>query len=301
MSDPRPENPWLRWGLLGAVMVATGIWWYLDPNPGAAEPAASATDGVEVVAGDAAQSASDPAAEAAAKKAEAERVAANQRRLGAERKSRHDRRKARRSSRSKASKKGKERSKSAKVEVTSDKAPGVATPRGNGQEPASPDEKAELAAGSKSKSPAPTPPSGVPNRVGGEPSSTNAKLQQARGPPASANATPKIRHKVQGVRVLNYGKVFWSGTMDLSATIARIKAGKRHSHRNDGSVFGNRERRLPTKRRGYYREYVHPTEGIRGPGPQRLVVGQGGEWYYTPDHYESFIPLHTTTGRGARP
>lgn len=42
---------------------------------------------------------------------------------------------------------------------------------------------------------------------------------------------------------------------------------------------------------GYYTEYVHPTPGILGPGPQRIVVGQGGEMYYTADHYKTFIPF----------
>ncbi|MFN8482986.1 MAG: RHS repeat-associated core domain-containing protein [Anaerolineae bacterium] len=46
---------------------------------------------------------------------------------------------------------------------------------------------------------------------------------------------------------------------------------------------------LPAQRSGYYTEYVVPTPGYTGVGPQRLVVGQGGEAYYTPDHYQTFI------------
>ena len=38
-----------------------------------------------------------------------------------------------------------------------------------------------------------------------------------------------------------------------------------------------------------YKEYVVPNYGIRGPGPQRIVVGADGSWYYTPDHYDTFI------------
>jgi filamentous hemagglutinin len=62
-------------------------------------------------------------------------------------------------------------------------------------------------------------------------------------------------------------------------------------HVNDGSVFMNREGLLPEQPVGYYREYVHPTAGIDGPGRQRLVIGGGGETYYTPDHYKSFIRI----------
>lgn len=60
----------------------------------------------------------------------------------------------------------------------------------------------------------------------------------------------------------------------------------------DGVVFGNRERLLPIRKRGYYREYTVPTPGLTHRGVRRIVCG--GEprvpdaCYYTADHYESF-------------
>jgi filamentous hemagglutinin len=54
----------------------------------------------------------------------------------------------------------------------------------------------------------------------------------------------------------------------------------------------NREGLLPQQAAGYYQEFVHPTPGISGPGPQRIIVGQAGELFYTPDHYDSFVPLN---------
>jgi RHS repeat-associated protein len=78
---------------------------------------------------------------------------------------------------------------------------------------------------------------------------------------------------------------------ELRPTLDRINRGERFPHRNDGSIFGNREGRLPQRPYGYYREYVHPTPGVEGPGAQRLVIGQEGEIYYTPDHYRTFILL----------
>ncbi|MCY3821369.1 MAG: hypothetical protein OXH52_18780 [Gammaproteobacteria bacterium] len=57
-------------------------------------------------------------------------------------------------------------------------------------------------------------------------------------------------------------------------------------------MFRNEEGLLPTRPPGYYQEFVHPTPGISGAGPQRIVRGDAGELYYTPDHYESFIPLN---------
>lgn len=84
------------------------------------------------------------------------------------------------------------------------------------------------------------------------------------------------------------GQVVYRGAVELQSTLDRIARGERNSHRNDGTTFQNRERRLPTKPAGYYREYVHPTPGIAGPGPQRVILGRDGDAWYTPDHYQSF-------------
>lgn len=61
----------------------------------------------------------------------------------------------------------------------------------------------------------------------------------------------------------------------------------------DGSVFGNRERILPAKNRGYYREYTVRTLGERSRGARRIVCGgfvptTPDACYYTDDHYASF-------------
>ena len=69
----------------------------------------------------------------------------------------------------------------------------------------------------------------------------------------------------------------------------RINNGESYPHRNDGSIFENREGFLPLQEPNCYKEYVHPTQGINGPGPQRIIRGNGGEFYYTPDHYKIFI------------
>jgi filamentous hemagglutinin len=78
---------------------------------------------------------------------------------------------------------------------------------------------------------------------------------------------------------------------DIQPTIDRIAAGVGYPHRNDGTIFRNTEGLLPTQARGYYTEYVHPTPGISHAGPMRLVYGQAGEIYFTPDHYRSFYPI----------
>lgn len=71
-------------------------------------------------------------------------------------------------------------------------------------------------------------------------------------------------------------------------TLRLIKKGGPFPYRRDGVVFHNRERHLPGKPPGYYREYTVPTPGVRHRGARRLIVGQRGEVYYTSDHYRSF-------------
>jgi len=81
---------------------------------------------------------------------------------------------------------------------------------------------------------------------------------------------------------------------EARATLARIKAGGPFAYAKDGSVFGNREKRLPPHSRGYYREYTVTTPGARGRGARRIVAGASGdargagEYYYSDDHYNSF-------------
>lgn len=72
------------------------------------------------------------------------------------------------------------------------------------------------------------------------------------------------------------------------ATIDLIRKGGPYPYERDGLVFGNYEKRLPPRERGYYREYTVRTPGARGRGSRRIVAGRGGELYYTEDHYQTF-------------
>jgi ribonuclease T1 len=76
-------------------------------------------------------------------------------------------------------------------------------------------------------------------------------------------------------------------------TYALILRGGPFPYTKDGSVFGNRERVLPLKRRGYYREYTVDTPGARDRGARRIVCGGfrpsvPESCWYTGDHYASF-------------
>ena len=59
-------------------------------------------------------------------------------------------------------------------------------------------------------------------------------------------------------------------------------------YRQDGATFQHRERELPREPEGYYREYTVETPGSDDRGARRIVVGDGYEYYYTDDHYDSF-------------
>ncbi|POX43333.1 ribonuclease domain-containing protein [Streptomyces sp. Ru72] len=71
-------------------------------------------------------------------------------------------------------------------------------------------------------------------------------------------------------------------------TLALIDKGGPYPYAQDGAVFGNFEHRLPARPRGYYHEYTVPTPGAHDRGARRIVTGQGGETYYTDDHYDTF-------------
>ena len=72
-----------------------------------------------------------------------------------------------------------------------------------------------------------------------------------------------------------------------------IRAGGPFPYAKDGTTFGNRERLLPRRERGYYREYTVPTPGASNRGARRIVCGgvpvrQPEVCYYSDDHYASF-------------
>ena len=72
-----------------------------------------------------------------------------------------------------------------------------------------------------------------------------------------------------------------------------ILSGGPFPYSKDGTVFGNRERLLPSKTRGFYREYTVKTPGSRDRGARRIICGgkpptQPEACFYTDDHYASF-------------
>lgn len=80
---------------------------------------------------------------------------------------------------------------------------------------------------------------------------------------------------------------------EAQTTFQLILAGGPFPYQKDGTVFGNRERLLPPRERGHYREYTVKTPGARDRGARRIVCGgrpptRPEACYYTADHYNSF-------------
>ena len=74
--------------------------------------------------------------------------------------------------------------------------------------------------------------------------------------------------------------------------LARVRAGGPFRFERDGVTFGNRERQLPVRKRGFYHEYTVVTPGAHNRGARRIVCGGPPRvpevCYYTDDHYASF-------------
>ncbi len=123
------------------------------------------------------------------------------------------------------------------------------------------------------------------------PSATKKAAQASPRPPTKTPASNTIDGLiVRNVKIYDLdNNLVYKGDVDLEPTLDRIAKGISDSHRNDGSTFGNFERKLPSKPRGYYTEYVLRTPGLSGVGPQRVIMGRNDEVYYTPDHYITFV------------
>ena len=80
---------------------------------------------------------------------------------------------------------------------------------------------------------------------------------------------------------------------EAQATHQLILNGGPFPYGKDGTVFGNRERLLPPRARGHYREYTVKTPGAGNRGARRIVCGgspptRPEACYYTDDHYANF-------------
>lgn len=117
-------------------------------------------------------------------------------------------------------------------------------------------------------------PANTPTRT---PKPAQPTATPTRGPPAQIDGLPVITLDELPPEALE--------------TLALIENDGPFPFSKDGSVFQNRERLLPRKPTGYYREYTVITPGEGDRGARRIVRGEAGELYYTDDHYASFARI----------
>lgn len=114
-------------------------------------------------------------------------------------------------------------------------------------------------------------------------------LWQQRAENAPATAPQPSGPSAKWARVQ---QVIPAGERDaVLKTLATIERGGPFAHQKDGSVFSNREGRLPAQGQGYYREYTVPTPGASDRGARRVVQGRNGDTWYTSDHYRTFVRI----------
>jgi ribonuclease T1 len=104
----------------------------------------------------------------------------------------------------------------------------------------------------------------------------------APAPPAAARGEPAALPEIALADLPREGREVY----------ALIHKGGPFRYDRDGVVFGNRERILPPKPRGHYREYTVRTPGAKNRGGRRIVCGGAptspDACFYTDDHYQSF-------------
>ncbi len=79
--------------------------------------------------------------------------------------------------------------------------------------------------------------------------------------------------------------------LEVNRTLDRIESGGPFPYSKDGTVWGNYKAQLPQHESGYYKEYTVDTPGSQTRGTRRIVQGQGGETFYTDDHYGTFVQI----------
>lgn len=123
-----------------------------------------------------------------------------------------------------------------------------------------------------------TPGIGAP-----EDEETTTTAETSTADPDGASTTPTAVPAADGVPETERGAI--------SEVLQAIESGPALPYDEDGQTFQNREGRLPQQPLGYYREYTVETPGSDDRGARRLVIGEGGETYYTSDHYGSFTEI----------
>jgi ribonuclease T1 len=105
-----------------------------------------------------------------------------------------------------------------------------------------------------------------------------------RRPRITATPTRGSSQTIDGMAVIHLDEL----PREALDTLRLIDRGGPFPYSKDGATFQNREGLLPRKPSGYYAEYTVITPGENDRGARRIIAGDGDEFYYTGDHYDSF-------------
>jgi RHS repeat-associated protein len=95
---------------------------------------------------------------------------------------------------------------------------------------------------------------------------------------------------VAGVEAKSFGKVVGEGTVYVSPTINAIESGTLKARNAFGYLNKEGHALLNGKTAGYWQEYHLLEFGSKS--PLRILRGGKGEYFLSPDHYKSIIPLN---------
>ena len=116
-----------------------------------------------------------------------------------------------------------------------------------------------------------------------------ARITLEATPSTSPSTTPSTTPPTTQRATVDTGRIAYGDLpREAVAVIEAIEDGGPFDYDRDGSTFGNRERLLPQRPRGWYREYTVRTPGESDRGARRIVGGEDGTLYWTDDHYASF-------------
>lgn len=128
------------------------------------------------------------------------------------------------------------------------------------------------------------------DRIGSNPAPLVAPSLSSSGSPGARSSPPPTpapsRDAETGLRWAEAARL----PPEAQRLLTLIDRGGPFRYDQDGAVFGNRERILPARSRGFYREYTVVTPGEDDRGARRIVTGdRNRQFFYTGDHYASFV------------
>ncbi len=107
---------------------------------------------------------------------------------------------------------------------------------------------------------------------------------------------------VSSTPVINNGTTIYTGSLDTTITLDRMRADNGPNRTGDGALFSNNGNPpLPTNRGNVYEFTINPQTGctpnwttsqIAFPGPIRFMIDTSGDIFFTGDHYSTDLNLY---------